>query len=151
MQSAITKKNKMIFNLHQVVYSLSSISWPSLKLLAVTLFEISSFLCQSLQRAITKNWFFFNFQRVVYSLSSMSWPSLKLPAVRFFKYPDSKILKGHNSTKGDNPDFKKILVSHFLMLSPSMKFQNPILNLLLTDARTDARKMHLQLFQSWGA
>ena len=37
--------------------------------------------------------------------------------------------KGHNSTKGDNPDLKKIRVSYFLMLGPSMKFQNHILNL----------------------
>ena len=31
-------------------------------------------------------------------------------------------LKGHNSTKGDNPVFKKIRVSYFLMRISSMKF-----------------------------
>ena len=34
--------------------SLPSISCPTLELLAVTFFEISSFLCQTLHRAITK-------------------------------------------------------------------------------------------------
>ena len=49
---AITKKNKyIVFNFHQVIYSLPSISCPTLELLAVTVFEISSFLCQNLQRA----------------------------------------------------------------------------------------------------
>ena len=34
--------HKIFFNIfHQVIYSLSSISWPSLKLLAVIVFEIS--------------------------------------------------------------------------------------------------------------
>ena len=47
---------------------------PSLKLLAVTVFEISSFLCPNLQRAITKKkcFVFFNFHQVIYSLSSIS-------------------------------------------------------------------------------
>ena len=44
---AITKKKKHIFiNFHQLIYSLPSISCPDLELLAVTVFEISSFLCQ---------------------------------------------------------------------------------------------------------
>ena len=33
--------------------------------------------------------------------------------------------KGHKSTKGINPDLKKIQVSYYLMRNPSMKFQNP--------------------------
>ena len=57
------------------------------------------------------------------------------------------LCKGHNSTKRDNPDLKKIRVSYFLM-SPSMKFQNriltkPYLKLVtegLTGARTDKPK-----------
>ena len=44
-----------------------------------------------------------------------------------------------NSTKGDNPDLKKKRVSYFFMLSPSMKFQNHILNFERTHGRTDAR------------
>ena len=39
------------------------------------------------------------------------------------------IKKGHNSTKGDNRDLKKNTCQLFLMRNPSMKFQNPILNL----------------------
>ena len=47
-------------NFHQLNYSLPSISCPDLKLLAVTGFEISSFLRPNLQRAITiKNDFFY--------------------------------------------------------------------------------------------
>ena len=42
LQRARTQKNRISFsNFHKVIYSLSSISWPSLKLLAVTVFEIS--------------------------------------------------------------------------------------------------------------
>ena len=43
LQRAIPWKNKItfFFNFHQVIYSLSSISWLSLKLLAVIVFEIS--------------------------------------------------------------------------------------------------------------
>ena len=37
--------------------------------------------------------------------------------------------KANNSTKEDNPDLKEIRVSNFFMRNPSMKFQNPILNL----------------------
>ena len=56
LQKTITKKNIMIFflNFHKSIYSLSSISLASLKLLTVMVFEISSFLCPNLQRAITK-------------------------------------------------------------------------------------------------
>ena len=49
----ITKKKKYILLIfHQVIYSLPSISCPTLELLTVKVFEISSFLCQNLQRAI---------------------------------------------------------------------------------------------------
>ena len=44
------------------------------------------------------------------------------------------LLKGHNSTKGDNPDLKKCQL--FLMRNPYMKFQNYILINFVTDART---------------
>ena len=44
---AITKKEIYFFiNFQQLIYSLLSISCPDLELLAVTVFEISSFLCQ---------------------------------------------------------------------------------------------------------
>ena len=41
LQREIIKKNKLFLNFHQLIYSLSSISRPSLKLLAVIVFEIS--------------------------------------------------------------------------------------------------------------
>ena len=64
---------RFFLNFHQVIYSLPSISCPVLELLAVAVFEISSFLCQNVQRAITqKKSFFLNFQEVVYLLSSIS-------------------------------------------------------------------------------
>ena len=56
LQRAITKKTTFL-NFHQVIYSLSSISWPSLKLLAVVVFEISGlqvFNARNLLRAITQ-------------------------------------------------------------------------------------------------
>ena len=37
----LKKINNFFFNFHQLIYSSSSISWPSLKLLAVIVFEIS--------------------------------------------------------------------------------------------------------------
>ena len=43
---AITKKKNILINFHQLIYPLPSISCPDLELLAVTVFEISSFLCQ---------------------------------------------------------------------------------------------------------
>ena len=52
---AIIKKKEIYFiDFHKVIYSLPSISCQTLELLAVTVYEISSFLCQSSQRAITK-------------------------------------------------------------------------------------------------
>ena len=42
----ITKKKYIFINFHQLIYSLPSISCPDLELLAVTLYEVSSFLCQ---------------------------------------------------------------------------------------------------------
>ena len=48
--------------------------------------------------------------------------------------------KGHNSTKGDNPELKKTLVNYFLMRNPYMKFQNCILINFVTDPRTDEQK-----------
>ena len=52
--NAIIKRNIYFFNFHRVINSLPSISCQTLELLAVTVFEISSVLCQILQRAITK-------------------------------------------------------------------------------------------------
>ena len=43
---AITKKKYIFVNYHHLICSLPSISCPDLELLAVTVFEISSFLCQ---------------------------------------------------------------------------------------------------------
>ena len=40
------KKKYTFLNFHQLIYLLPSISCPDLELLAVTVFEISSFLCQ---------------------------------------------------------------------------------------------------------
>ena len=52
--------------------------------------------------------------------------------------------KGHNYTKGDNPEFKK----YGSVRIPSMKFPNPILKFVWTDGRTspmqNAHKMKLQ-------
>ena len=60
LQRAITQKNKIIKKkIQRGIYSLSSISRPSLKLLAVIVFEISNFLCPNLQRAITEKKNFF--------------------------------------------------------------------------------------------
>ena len=51
---AITKKKiYILFIFQQVIYSLPFISCPTLELLDVTVFKISSFLYQNLQRAIT--------------------------------------------------------------------------------------------------
>ena len=51
----ITKKIYTFINFHQLIYLLSSISCLDLELLAVTVFEISSFFyVKNLQRAITK-------------------------------------------------------------------------------------------------
>ena len=74
---AKTKKKEIHFflNFHQVIYSLTSISCSTLVLLAGRVFEISSFLCQNLQRAITQkkyNIFFLYFHQVVYLLSFIS-------------------------------------------------------------------------------
>ena len=55
IQRARTKKYFKKKKKHQVIYPLPSISCPTLELLAVTVFEILSFLCQILQREITKN------------------------------------------------------------------------------------------------
>ena len=58
-----SKKIKIFFfHFHQVIYSSSSVNWPSLKLLA-NLQDIltTSFQCPNLQRAITKKTFFFKF------------------------------------------------------------------------------------------
>ena len=49
------------------------------------------------------------------------------------------IKKGHNFTKGDNPDLKKY-VSIFLRRNPYMKFQNCILiSFELTHGRTEGQ------------
>ena len=83
---AITRKNKTTLKKnHQVIFSLSSIRWPSLKLLAVIVFE--SFQWQNSQRAITRKSqiTFFYFLYVICLISSISWPGLKLLAVIVFE------------------------------------------------------------------
>ena len=64
---------KYFCNFHQVIYLLSSTSCPSLKLLSVTVFEISRFLCPNLQKGNnSKNVVvvvFFNFHLVIFSVS----------------------------------------------------------------------------------
>ena len=62
----ITRKN-FFFYFHQVIYSLSSISWPSLKLLAVIVFEIfwlQVFNAKNLQRKMAIKTFFKIFTRL---------------------------------------------------------------------------------------
>ena len=54
---AITRKC-FFFKFHKVIYSLPSINCPTFELLVVTVFDISSFLCQNLQRAITHYFLF---------------------------------------------------------------------------------------------
>ena len=67
------KKDNFCFIFHQVMYLFFSISCASLKLLAVIVFEISSFLCPNLQRAIAKlKKKKFKFNQVICSLSSIS-------------------------------------------------------------------------------
>ena len=64
--------------------------------------------------------------------------------------------KGHNSTKGDNPDFKKNTGQLFFYAESIYEISKPYLKLVmdgLTDARTDGQaqsNMPLKLFQSWG-
>ena len=48
-------------------------------------------------------------------------------------------VKGHNSTKADNPDLKKICAIYYVMRNPYMKFQNCILINFVTDARMNGR------------
>ena len=48
------------------------------------------------------------------------------------------LLKGHNSTKGDNLDLK-VWVSHFLMGNLFMEFKNPSLIFVRTDVWTDGQ------------
>ena len=61
------------FNFYQAIYSLSAISLASLKLIAVVVFDISSFLGQNLQRTITKKMIFLlspgNLLLILYKLS----------------------------------------------------------------------------------
>ena len=78
---AITKeRNIYIFNFHQVIYSIPSISCPTLELLAVTVFDESSFLLPNLQRAITKKMLLFLFSQsslliILYKLTKFKAPS----------------------------------------------------------------------------
>ena len=58
------------------------------------------------------------------------------------------LLKGHMSTKGDNPDLKK-QANYFLMRNPSMKFKTPSLIIVRTDEQAQSN-MPLQFFQSLG-
>ena len=73
---AITKKEIYFLSIFtSFSYSLPSMSCPDLELLAVTVFEISSFLCQKFAKGNnSKNvyFFFLIFHQVVYSLSSIS-------------------------------------------------------------------------------
>ena len=61
MQRTITRKNDIFFNFHQVIYSLSYISCLSLKLLAVTVFEISYCMAKFAKGNNSKKIFFFIF------------------------------------------------------------------------------------------
>ena len=66
--------------------------------------------------------------------------------------------KGHNSTKGDNPDLKKDMCLLFFDEESIYELSKLYLNkFCLTDAQTDGgtdgqaqSNMPLQLFQSWG-
>ena len=66
------KKKTFVFNFHKLIYLFSSISRPTLKLLAVIVFEISC--SPNLQREIIrkKNNFFQNFNQLISSSSSIS-------------------------------------------------------------------------------
>ena len=105
-------KKHFFLNFHQIIYSLSTITWSSLKLMAVILFEISNFLCPNVQRAITQNkiTFFFNVHQVINSLCSISWPSLKLIAVLVFE-----ILSLWPFKRGITPDLTKYVSIIFLL------------------------------------
>ena len=93
MQRVIPKSkyDNFFLNFHQVVYLFSSISCLGLKLLAVIVFEILSFLSPNFQRAITKNNFFFIFisKSSYYPLSADNDLSSKL--LNFLRYIDYKI------------------------------------------------------------
>ena len=72
---AIIKNKRKYFIDFQVIHPLLYISCPTLERPAVTVFEISSFLCQNLQRAITLKhlmMFFLNFHQIVCLLSFIS-------------------------------------------------------------------------------
>ena len=66
----ITKKKDFFLNFHQVIHSLPSISCPTLELLAVTVFEISSFLSKfakgnkPITQKIIIELFFLNFHSI---------------------------------------------------------------------------------------
>ena len=81
MQRRNLKKKYIFIYFHQLIYSLPSISCPDLELLAVTIFEISCFLCPKLQRAITqKNYMIFlflpgNLLIIFYRLTKFEAPS----------------------------------------------------------------------------
>ena len=99
---AVTKIKEIYFiNFQQVIYSLPSTSCPTSELLAVKVFEISSFLCQNLQRAITqknKRYFLFSPSSlliIVYKLTKFEAPSCN--GFLDIKFSMSKFTKGNNS------------------------------------------------------
>ena len=67
---ALTKNKRFFLNFHQVIHSLPSISCPTLELLAVTVFEISSLLSKFAKGNNSKiiNDFFY-FHQVVFLLN----------------------------------------------------------------------------------
>ena len=118
MQRAITQKNKITFflNFHQVIYSLSSISCPSLKPLAVIFLRYQAFYVQIVKGQsykLRKNKrTFFKFSPVhqliiLYLLTKFEAPSCynfqDILITKFHFDP----LKGRNSTMGDNLDLKQ--------------------------------------------
>ena len=80
----IKKKKYILLTFTKLIYLLPSISCPTLELLAVMVFEISSFLCQNLQRAITQKMIFFNFH---HSLLIILYNLTKFEAPSFLRYP----------------------------------------------------------------
>ena len=145
MQREITRKNakgnylkkiKQIFlNFQQVIYSISSISCPSLKLLAVIVFEIPSFLCPNFQRAITKNNnFFFKFSPgylliILYLLTKFEAPScytfwdILITKLNSQRAITCKNAKGNNSKKIKYffLNFHQVIYSVSSISCPSLK------------------------------
>ena len=117
------KKMTFFFYFHQLIYLSPSISWPSLKLVAVIVFEIA--WLQIFKVKICKGryfekikYFFFNFHQLIYSSSSVSWPSLKLLAAIVFKiswlqFFKVQICKGIEKKNNFFLNFHHLIYSNF--------------------------------------